>query len=169
MLQRQDIKDKINTFHLVDQEILAAVPFENPLAKQKDVSLKELVQYLFIYYSEKSGLRPQLDQMFNKANIKPKILIGAVEDHTIIGFVHWNYGVAVVPNLPQLNPNEVKLLHLKDKLACTQFTSSQRAITSCHQQLIALMHSYKNIATKIMLAKTSLSNKSVWEKTNSQM
>ena len=58
MLQRQDIKDKINTFHLVDQEILAAVPFENPLAKQKDVSLKELVQYPFIYYSEKSGLRP---------------------------------------------------------------------------------------------------------------
>lgn len=58
MPQRQDIKDKINTFHLVDQEILAAVPFENPLAKQKDVSLKELVQYPFIYYSEKSGLRP---------------------------------------------------------------------------------------------------------------
>lgn len=116
MSQRQDIKDKINIFHLVDQEILAAVPFENPLAKRKDVSLKELVQYPFIYYSEKSGLRPQLDQMFNKANIKPKILIEAVEDHTIIGFVHWNYGVAVVPNLPQLNPNEVKLLHLKDKI-----------------------------------------------------
>lgn len=116
MSQRQDIKDKINTFHLVDQEILAAVPFENPLAKRKDVSLKELVQYLFIYYSEKSGLRPQLNQMFNKANIKPKILIEAVEDHTIIGFVYWNYGVAVVPNLPQLNPNEVKLLHLKDKI-----------------------------------------------------
>ncbi len=108
MSQRQDIKDKINTFHLVDQEILAAVPFENPLAKRKDVSLKELVQYPFIYYSEKSGLRPQLNQMFNKANIKPKILIGAVEDYTIIGFVYWNYGVAVVPNLPQLNPNEVK-------------------------------------------------------------
>ena len=55
MPQRQDIKDKINTFHLVDQEILAAVPFENPLAKQKDVSLKELVQYPFIYYSEKAA------------------------------------------------------------------------------------------------------------------
>lgn len=57
MSQRQDIKDKINTFHLVDQEILAAVPFENPLAKRKDVSLKELVQYPFIYYKKAACVR----------------------------------------------------------------------------------------------------------------
>lgn len=116
MPQKQDIKDKINTFHLVDQEILAAVPFENPLAKYSSVSLQELVQYPFIYYSQNSGLRPQLDRMFAQAHVKPNITIESIEDHTIVGFVHWNYGVAVIPNLPQLDPHEMKLLHLKDKV-----------------------------------------------------
>lgn len=114
--EQSSLSEKLNTYHLVDQEMVAAVPPTNPLAKQKEVSVADLAQYPFIMYSKKSGLRPRLDAIFKNAKVVPKIKLEAVEDHTIIGFVHWNYGVAIVPNLPQLNPNEVKLLHLKDNI-----------------------------------------------------
>lgn len=114
--EKSSIQDKINIFHLVNQEMVAAVPTSNPLTKEKEVSVKELAHYPFIMYSKKSGLRPRLDEIFKNANVTPKIKLEAVEDHTIIGFVHWNYGVAIVPHLPQLNPHEVKLIHLKNNI-----------------------------------------------------
>lgn len=114
--EKISINNKINAYHLVDQEMVAAVPINHDLAKSDLVSINDLVKYPFIMYSSKSGLRPRLNQIFKNANVTPKVKLEAVEDHTIIGFVHWNYGVAIVPNLPQLNPKEVKILHLKNNI-----------------------------------------------------
>lgn len=114
--EKVGIRDKINTYHLVNQEMVAAVPLQNPLAQKKEVSVRELAHYPFIMYSKNSGLRPRLDEIFKDAKVTPRIKLEAVEDHTIIGFVHWNYGVAIIPHLPQLNPAEVKLLHLKENI-----------------------------------------------------
>lgn len=114
--EKISINNKINAYHLVDQEMVAAVPINHSLAKYDAVSIKDLIKYPFIMYSPKSGLRPRLNQIFKNANVAPNIKLEAVEDHTIIGFVHWNYGVAIIPNLPQLNPKEVKILHLKNNI-----------------------------------------------------
>ena len=100
------LEDKVDISHLVDQEMLAVVPFSNPLAQK----------YPMIYYSKSSRLRPLLDKMFAEAVVKPKIIMESMEDHTIIGFVHWGYGVAIVPHLPQLDPRTVKLLHIDENL-----------------------------------------------------
>lgn len=54
-----------------------------------------------------SDLRSNIDYLLNVNNIK----LESVEDHSITGFVHWGYGVAIIPYLPQLAENQVKLLH----------------------------------------------------------
>lgn len=110
------LEEEVTITHLVDQEMLAAVPFSNPLAKKDSVSLAELAKYPLIYYSKESRLRNRLDKMFQNAGLTPKIVMETMEDHTIIGFVHWGYGVAVIPHLPQLDPKTVKLLHIKDNV-----------------------------------------------------
>lgn len=107
--------DQINTCHLVNQEIMAAVPLKHPLAKRKSITLKELAKYPMILYSKDSGFRPDIDQLFKQESITPNIKLESTEDHTIIGFVHWGYGVAIIPHLPQLANNQVKLLHLDVK------------------------------------------------------
>lgn len=107
------LHEQINPIHLIDQEIMAAVPFNHPLANQDSVTLAQLSHYPFVLYSKKSGLRSDIDHLFDKYRIKPKIKLESIEDHTIIGFVHWGYGVAIIPHLPQLAPNQVKLLHLE--------------------------------------------------------
>ncbi|MEL4235863.1 LysR family transcriptional regulator [Lactobacillus amylovorus] len=109
-IKRQE--NQINIHHIVNQEIMAAVPLDHPLAKEKSVTLAELTKYPLISYAKDSGLRPNIDQIFKQENITPHIKLESMEDHTIIGFVHWGYGVAIIPNLPQLASNQVKLLHL---------------------------------------------------------
>ena len=54
------LEDKVDISHLVDQEMLAVVPFSNPLAQKDSVSLADLAKYPMIYYSKSSGLRPRL-------------------------------------------------------------------------------------------------------------
>lgn len=109
------LNTELNSTHLLDQQVLAAVSYENPLAKQKSVTLAELAQYPFVLYSEHSGFRPILNSIFEENMIDPDVVLEADEDHTIIGFVHWNYGVAIVPSLPQLDQSYVKLLPITDE------------------------------------------------------
>ncbi|MGO2237245.1 MAG: family 1 glycosylhydrolase [Lactobacillus helveticus] len=88
------------------------VHHSHPLSKKDHVSLQELCQYPLIAYSKQSGLEPTIAAMLAHEQVKPKIKMAAIEDHTIIGFVHWGFGVAIIPHLPQLANDQVKLLHL---------------------------------------------------------
>ncbi|RVU70342.1 MULTISPECIES: LysR family transcriptional regulator [Lactobacillus] len=109
--------NQINLTHIVNQEIMAAVPPHHPLGKQNgdSVTLKQLLQYPLIAYSEQSGLRPTIEDIITNEGLNPNVRIEAIEDHTIIGFVHWNFGVAIIPHLPQLAQDQVELLHLDVK------------------------------------------------------
>ena len=108
-------KDQINLYHLVNQEIMAAVSLKHPLSNRQTITLPELLQYPLIAYSKQSGLKQTIDKMLASENLKPKVEMESIEDHTIIGFVHWNFGVAIIPHLSQLAENQVKLLHIKAK------------------------------------------------------
>ena len=98
-----------------NQEIMAAVPLHHPLGNREYVTFKQLLKYPLIAYSKQSGLRQTIVKMLNSESLKPKIKIEAIEDHTIIGFVHWDFGVAIIPHLPQIADNQVKLLHIDTK------------------------------------------------------
>lgn len=146
--EKISINNKINAYHLVDQEMVVAVPINHNLAKYDSVSIRDLIKYPFIMYSSKSGLRPRLNQIFKNANVIPNIKLEAVEDHTIIGFVHWNYGVAIIPNLPQLNPKEVKILHLKNNIGVHPIyiiTKANHFLTPSATQFLEFCQTYCRI------------------------
>lgn len=134
--------DQLCVHHLVDQQMKVAVPLQCSLANKKSVYIKELEKCPFIMYSHKSGLRPKIDQIFSTVNFKPKVALEAVEDHAIIGFVHWGFGIAIVPNLPQLNDKTVKLLDIKDKIA----KHSLYIITKNNHFLSPVVNKFQNFA-----------------------
>ena len=107
--------NQLSINHIVNQEIMAAVPLHHPLSNREYVTFKQLLKYPLIAYSKQSGLRQTIVKMLNSESLKPKIKIEAIEDHTIIGFVHWDFGVAIIPHLPQIADNQVKLLHIDTK------------------------------------------------------
>lgn len=140
-----DLRPELNVKHLVDQELLAAVPPESILAKRDEITLEELANEPFILYAKNSGLRQNIDTIFQNANVTPKVRLEATEDHTIIGFVHWGFGVALVPNLPQLAKNEVKLLKIKEinaKHPLFAITKSNHFLTPSISHFQDFIHDY---------------------------
>lgn len=100
---------------LVQQEIVAAVPSHHALAKQEELSVKDLEPYPMIFFSHNSGLRPLIDRILRQAHVKPKIVYEVEEDHTMAGFVSYNFGVALMPYLPLLDQTSITLKHLADQ------------------------------------------------------
>lgn len=112
--QGQDAAGLFDFTPILNQEILVALPVSHPLAKQKEVRVTDLKSHDIIMYSQRSGLRPLINEIFKKAGFKPKIKFEVEEDHTIIGLVEYGMGLALVPNLPQLDQSKVILKHLSD-------------------------------------------------------
>lgn len=110
----QDTTHLFKFYPIVRQEIKLAVPVNHPLAKKKHVVLADLENYPMIIFSQNSGLRPLIDKILAQKQVKPKITYQIEEDHTIAGFVKYGLGIALIPNLPQLDTRKVTLKTLAD-------------------------------------------------------
>ncbi|MCC3162858.1 MULTISPECIES: LysR family transcriptional regulator [Lactiplantibacillus] len=100
---------------LVQQEIVAVMPNDHPLAKSDSLHVADLAAYPMIQFSKNSGLRPLIDQILAAAHVQPKVAYEVEEDHTMAGFVRYKLGVALMPYLPLLNPSQVCIKHLVDQ------------------------------------------------------
>lgn len=81
---------------------VVAVPQGHPLSERSGISLQETLLYPYIYFSEKSGLRTYIDEMFAKINAVPNIAYETEEDDVVVGMVAEGFGIAVIPDSPVL-------------------------------------------------------------------
>jgi len=101
---------------LTQEEMVVVVPLAHPLAKYDSISLRETTNYPYVYYSKQSGLRPYLDQQIKSLKLELEIVCELEEDHSILGFVGQNYGIAIMPNIPSISSFPVKKLTITDDL-----------------------------------------------------
>ncbi|MGM0122811.1 hypothetical protein IGI37_000177 [Enterococcus sp. AZ194] len=103
---------------LTEQKIVVIVPNKHPLTKnsQNTVSLNELAGYPFVYYNNQSGLRPYIDEILNNHSIQPQITCEVEEDHSMLGFVGYDYGVAIMPDIPSISAYPVTKLTITDEI-----------------------------------------------------
>lgn len=101
---------------LTEQEIVLIVPENHPLAIHDLLSLKEIGSYPFISFNKRSGLRPYIDQILATASINPDIRCEVEEDHTMLGFVAHEFGIALIPKIPSISAYKVKEIRLEDNL-----------------------------------------------------
>ncbi|WP_461243212.1 LysR family transcriptional regulator [Secundilactobacillus muriivasis] len=110
----QATKERFQFTPIVKQAIKLAVPVNHPLATKPTIKLRDIAPYDLIMFSQKSGLRPLIDRILKQAELTPKIKYEIEEDHTIIGLVQYGMGIALVPNLPQLDQSQVILREITD-------------------------------------------------------
>lgn len=65
-----------------------------------------------MYFSEGSGLRGVVDELFSRAGGQPKIAYEIDEDQVIAGFVARGFGIAVVPYMDMLLRLNVKIIQI---------------------------------------------------------
>lgn len=108
--------EQLNYELLTEQEIVMIVPKNHPLAVHESLSIKEINSYPFISFNKRSGLRPYIDQLLTTSSITPNIVCEVEEDHTMLGFVEHDFGIALIPKIPSISAYNVKEIHLQDNL-----------------------------------------------------
>lgn len=92
------------------QEMCAVVPNDHPLAKYKELHLKETIPYKQIIFSKSSGLRPVIDGLFEKIGEYPSVAYEIEEDSLIVGLVAQNFGIAILPKMYSIQYINVKAI-----------------------------------------------------------
>ncbi|MEN8077270.1 LysR family transcriptional regulator [Clostridioides difficile] len=100
----------IDFIPIANEELVVIVSNEHPLTTKDSIDLTEIDSYPFIGFSEKSGIRSLIDDLFKKVNIIPNTICEVEEDNAVAGLVEINYGIAVVPKISSLKYYNVKVL-----------------------------------------------------------
>lgn len=94
------------------QDLVLIVPKDHPLSSLHAVDLSETAPYPQIFFSESSGIRSVVEQMFEQSGVKPHIAYETEEDQVIAGLVAQGFGIAVVPYMDLLLKLDVKILQI---------------------------------------------------------
>lgn len=94
------------------QDLVLIVPKNHPLAKHHSVDLTETLPYPQVYFSEGSGMRGVVEELFSKIDGKPIIAHETEEDQVVAGLVAAGFGIAVVPYMDMLLRLDVKIIQI---------------------------------------------------------
>lgn len=99
--------DKLDSYQILSDQIVFCVSPKHHLAKENTVSIEKLRDEPIIMYNTDSVQNITLNSRFDKAGIKPNIIMHASQLHTIQDFIENNLGGAFVyasllRNMPNL-------------------------------------------------------------------
>lgn len=106
--------DRIQWSLLKTESLYLVVPTHHPLAKNKSVSFKSLVDEEFICFKKGYGLRYLFDEMCMKFQINPNITFEGEEATTVAGFVLKGLGIAVLPKISDIMNENLCFIEIND-------------------------------------------------------
>ncbi|MFZ6771536.1 CysB family HTH-type transcriptional regulator [Undibacterium sp. SXout7W] len=80
-------------------EHVVVVPQEHPLLKSKNVTLEEIAHYSLITYDSAFAGRSKIDHAFQLRNLKPDILLEAIDADVIKTYVELGMGVGIIAGM----------------------------------------------------------------------
>jgi len=91
--------DGLITMPCYQWEHVVVVPAEHPLLKSKTVSLEEIAHYSLITYDSAFAGRNKIDHAFNLRQIKPDIILEAIDADVIKTYVELGMGVGIIAGM----------------------------------------------------------------------
>jgi DNA-binding transcriptional LysR family regulator len=93
-LEHSKAEGGFNYEFLYREEFVWAVSKTNPLAKRKTASLAKILDYPLITYSKTTHVRRLLEHLFEKARLKPKVIMELESEESMERMVEMDMGVA---------------------------------------------------------------------------
>jgi DNA-binding transcriptional LysR family regulator len=87
----------LTTIPLQEDDMLAVLPVDHPLAKQKKVSLKDLIMDPYLLLDEGEISEPLT--IFNQNNFEPNIQYRVHDDYSIMSMIELGLGISILPEL----------------------------------------------------------------------
>ncbi|CAL62521.1 HTH-type transcriptional regulator cysB (Cys regulon transcriptional activator) [Herminiimonas arsenicoxydans] len=75
------------------------LPLDHPLLKSKSITLEELAAYPIITYDSAFAGRNKIDHAFNLRNLKPDILLEAIDADVIKTYVELGMGIGIIAGM----------------------------------------------------------------------
>lgn len=96
----EDVKNSdLKLTPLFQRHLTVVLPQNHPLTDQKVLMLKDLIAYPIIGFSDLSGIRPRLDQLWKKNQLTVHYVAEADDVRTIFDLVRASGAVAVAPKI----------------------------------------------------------------------
>lgn len=111
------------------QTMVAIVSENHPLAGLERVKPQDLLPYPMIYFSESSGLRQVVDQIFTETGTWPAAACETEEDEVIAGLTAQGFGISVVPYMDLLRKLKLNILPIDSP-------ASERRLYMIHNKLV---------------------------------
>lgn len=130
-------------FHpILQQELVAVVPLNHPLAECGNVSLKELGKFPFVAYASHSGLRSIVDGFFQKAEVPLEVFAEAEDEDAIAALAAAGFGVGVVAKVQALQHFPIRQIPIRE-VECQRIlylaSSSKRYLTPVVQRFFCFV------------------------------
>lgn len=98
-------------------EHVVVVPVDHPLLKSKSITLEEIAQYPLITYDAAFAGRSKIDHAFAIRNLKPDVLLEAIDADVIKTYVELGMGVGIIAGMAfdperDLNLRSISVGHL---------------------------------------------------------
>ncbi len=100
----------IEFISVCEQKLVALIPNDCPLASHETIDLKDTEPYPLIHYTHKTGLKQEINRLFQKVNIIPKVYCEVEDEISMAGLVAVNIGIAIVPDSPTFHNFNIKVL-----------------------------------------------------------
>ena len=99
------------------QQLVLIVSKDHPLARYEEADLEQTLPYPYIYFSPGSGVRYDIDLLFEKIGKRPRIAYETEEDQVIAGLTAKNFGISIVPEMDLLDHLDIKKIKIKNSTA----------------------------------------------------
>lgn len=96
------------------EDLVLITPLQHPLAKHRSVCLKDTLPYPHVFFSEGSGMRSVVNDLYSPLGELPPVACETEEDEVIAGLVAHGFGIAIVPYMDLLRRLPVVILTLKE-------------------------------------------------------
>ena len=94
------------------QDLVMIVPEDHPLSHHHNVDLRDTLDYPYVHFKKKSGMRSVIDTLYEKIDANPNIAYEIDEDQVVAGMVSAGFGIAIVPYMNLLHRLHVKILQI---------------------------------------------------------
>jgi len=106
--------EEVNSVPIFVQPLYLVVPLDHPLAKKKVVKTLDFVHEPVIVLEKGSVLRQVVENIYKAVGAMPNVAIELNECAAALELVVSGMGVSILPNIPAVNTDTVKLIPVAD-------------------------------------------------------
>ncbi|WP_066307563.1 LysR family transcriptional regulator [Bacillus sp. FJAT-29814] len=98
---------------VLSEELFLIVPASHRLAEKERINLSEVADEPFILFKPQTALHDLIENLCHEAGFHPRKVFEGYEERTVSDLVGANFGVAIVPHIPNLDKSKISMIQVQ--------------------------------------------------------